>query len=54
VISLIRHERVNWQASPILSLFSRINRTDQTTIIQVTHDREIAAMSDRVITLRDG
>jgi putative ABC transport system ATP-binding protein len=38
----------------IIGLLRQINRQEQTTIIQVTHDPEVAAMSDRIITLRDG
>jgi putative ABC transport system ATP-binding protein len=38
----------------IVALLRGINRERGTTIIQVTHDREIAAMSDEIILFRDG
>ncbi len=38
----------------IIELLREINRQAGTTVIQVTHDREIAALSDAVICLRDG
>jgi len=38
----------------IIELLRGINRQAGTTIIQVTHDREIAGMSDQIISLRDG
>jgi len=38
----------------IISLLREINREHNTTIIQVTHNHEIAAMSDAIVTLRDG
>ena len=38
----------------IVELLREINRQAGTTVIQVTHDREIAALSDAVICLRDG
>jgi putative ABC transport system ATP-binding protein len=38
----------------IISLLREINHQAGTTIIQVTHDREIASLSDEVIALRDG
>jgi putative ABC transport system ATP-binding protein len=38
----------------IVELLREINQQAGTTIIQVTHDREIAGMSDEIIFLRDG
>jgi len=38
----------------IIELMRAINREARTTIVQVTHDREIASLSDEIITLRDG
>jgi len=38
----------------ILTIFKRLNREKEITIIIVTHDREISSMADRVIFLRDG
>lgn len=41
------------QANEIMELFKELNR-DGTTIIQVTHSKENAAYSDRIIELQDG
>jgi putative ABC transport system ATP-binding protein len=38
----------------IMGLLRAINREAGATIVQVTHDRELAALSDVVISLRDG
>jgi putative ABC transport system ATP-binding protein len=38
----------------ILELLIQLNRREQTTLVLVTHDRELAAPADRVVTLRDG
>jgi putative ABC transport system ATP-binding protein len=38
----------------VLDLLLRLNREEGTTLVLVTHDREIASHADRVITLRDG
>jgi len=38
----------------ILALLARLNREQNLTIVMVTHDREIAAAADRVVTLVDG
>ncbi len=38
----------------IMSLLRKLNEDRGTTLIVVTHDPEIAALTDRVITLRDG
>jgi putative ABC transport system ATP-binding protein len=38
----------------IMELFKRINRDNGITILMVTHSRECAAYSDKVITLCDG
>jgi lipoprotein-releasing system ATP-binding protein len=41
-------------SSQIHDLFFEINRVRRTTIVVVTHNRELAASMPRVITLRDG
>jgi putative ABC transport system ATP-binding protein len=38
----------------ILELMIEINRKRKTTLVLITHDRELAAMADRHIALRDG
>ena len=38
----------------ILELMLEINKKRRTTLILITHDRELAAMADRQIALRDG
>lgn len=38
----------------IMSLMSDLNRTQETTLIVVTHNHEVARATRRVITLRDG
>jgi putative ABC transport system ATP-binding protein len=38
----------------VLELLIDMNRRERTTLILVTHDRELAGHADRVITLRDG
>ncbi len=38
----------------VLQLLMDMNRREQTTLVLVTHDRELAAHADRIITLRDG
>lgn len=38
----------------ILELLINMNRREQTTLVLVTHDRELASHADRIITLRDG
>lgn len=38
----------------VLELLIELNRKEQTTLVMVTHDRELARFADRVITLRDG
>jgi putative ABC transport system ATP-binding protein len=40
--------------SRILELLVEMNRRERTTLVLVTHDRELAAHADRIITLRDG
>ena len=38
----------------VLDLLLQLNRREKTTLLLVTHDRELAAFADRIITLRDG
>ena len=38
----------------IISIFTRLNREGRLTILLVTHEPEIAACAERVITIRDG
>ncbi|RLI34385.1 ABC transporter ATP-binding protein, partial [Candidatus Bathyarchaeota archaeon] len=38
----------------VIDFMKKLNREFGTTIIVVTHDREIAEMTDRIIYLRDG
>ncbi len=38
----------------VLELLIKLNREQRTTLVMVTHDRELAAYADRVLTLRDG
>ncbi|MCP5117946.1 MAG: ABC transporter ATP-binding protein [bacterium] len=38
----------------VLELLISLNRREETTLVLVTHDRELAAHADRRITLRDG
>jgi putative ABC transport system ATP-binding protein len=38
----------------VLELLIALNRREGTTLVLVTHDRQLAAHADRVITLRDG
>ncbi|HCC56040.1 MAG TPA: ABC transporter [Solibacterales bacterium] len=45
-------DSVNGQA--VLQLLIQLNRREGTTLVMVTHDRELAAHADRRITLRDG
>jgi len=40
--------------SQIIKLLKRINRERNTTIVVVTHDRELASQADRIILLKDG
>lgn len=41
-------------AAEVFGLLREITRESKRTVIMVTHDRELAAKTDRVITLRDG
>jgi len=41
-------------AGEVFNLLRDITRESQRTVIMVTHDRDLAAQTDRVITLRDG
>jgi putative ABC transport system ATP-binding protein len=38
----------------IMELLQSVHRTRGTTLVLVTHDRDLAAMADAQITLRDG
>jgi putative ABC transport system ATP-binding protein len=38
----------------ILDLLLRLNREEGTTLVLVTHDPQVAAEADRILTLRDG
>ena len=38
----------------VLELLLQLNREERTTLVLVTHDRELAQYADRVILLRDG
>ena len=38
----------------VLELLLSLNRSEQTTLVLVTHDRELAACATRIITLKDG
>ena len=37
-----------------MALFQRLNRESGITIVLVTHEPDIAAFADRVVTVRDG
>jgi len=38
----------------VLDMLVELNRTERTTLLLVTHDRELASRADRLITLHDG
>ena len=38
----------------LLALFGRIRKERRSTILLVTHDRDMAAAADRVVSMRDG
>jgi putative ABC transport system ATP-binding protein len=38
----------------VLDMLVELNRTERTTLVLVTHDRELASRADRLITLHDG
>ena len=38
----------------VLEMLLDLNRQERTTLILVTHDRELASLADRLITLKDG
>lgn len=40
--------------SGILEIFQTIRKTQNTTIVMVTHDQSIADLADRTVTLKDG
>ncbi len=38
----------------VLDILLSLNRSEGTTLVLVTHDREIAGQADRIVTLKDG
>lgn len=38
----------------ILALLRKLNKEEKTTMIVVTHDKDVASKTDRIITLKDG
>ena len=38
----------------IMEIFTRLNREEGTTVVLVTHEPDIAAFADRILTFRDG
>jgi putative ABC transport system ATP-binding protein len=38
----------------VMDLFHRVHREDGKTVVLITHNRELAAETDRIITIRDG
>jgi putative ABC transport system ATP-binding protein len=44
----------SWSSHEIIAILEELNRQDGITIVLVTHDREIAAHTQRIILLRDG
>ena len=38
----------------IMDIFHRLNREEGKTIVLITHSNELAAETDRIITIRDG
>ena len=38
----------------ILNLLKQLNKEEKTTVVMVTHDKDIAAIADRVVHLKDG
>lgn len=41
-------------SAEIMGIFNRLNREEGNTVIIVTHEREIAEFTDRIITFKDG
>jgi len=41
-------------AAQVMELLSQLQRDHQTTLVLVTHDREVAAHASRLLTMRDG
>jgi len=42
------------QSEQIMELFTRLNKQENVTIIQVTHSEKMASYSDRILYLKDG
>jgi putative ABC transport system ATP-binding protein len=40
--------------SHVLDLLIALNQRERTTLVLVTHDRELASRADRIVTLSDG
>lgn len=38
----------------IMEIFTKLNRTENTTVVLVTHEPDIAEFADRILTFRDG
>ena len=38
----------------IMDIFTKLNKEKNVTVIMVTHERDIAEFTDRIITFRDG
>ena len=38
----------------IMGIFTKLNKEKKVTVIMVTHERDIAEFTDRIITFRDG
>jgi putative ABC transport system ATP-binding protein len=38
----------------VMDIFHKLHREENKTIVLITHSKELAAETDRIITLRDG